>query len=86
MGQRDAFTSQDIVKVNKMYKCPNDSILEGKPPVNAHNNIDALIGHAATSETNIKPSTTSRPNRPFLQAVGNLAFQAGQALLNQRPY
>lgn len=85
MGQRDAFTSQDIIKLNKMYKCPKGSILEGNPPVNAHNNIEALIGDAATTEHKIKTTTTPRPSRPFLQAVGNLALQAGQALLSQRP-
>lgn len=92
MGQRDAFTTQDIEKINKMYKCPNgSSVSEEKPPTNAHNNIEALIGDLDSNENNVKPSamtTTkptrpSRPNRPLLQLVGNLASQAGQALLSQ---
>lgn len=84
MGQRDAFSSQDITKLNKMYKCPTESYVDGsvsKPPLNAHNNINELIDEdesstaaaAAAGATTKKPTpSTSRPNRPFLNLVGNL--------------
>ncbi|XP_031620738.1 zinc metalloproteinase nas-4-like isoform X2 [Contarinia nasturtii] len=51
MGQRDAFSAQDVQKINKMYKCPANGNGEEKPPMNSHNNIDELIGETETTDT-----------------------------------
>lgn len=75
MGQREAFTSQDVDKINKMYKCLDGAVEEEKPTLNAHNNVAALIGDLESTTTSTsKPSAhaPSRPNRPFLHLVGNL--------------
>lgn len=79
MGQRDAFSSDDVLKINKMYKCPDTSGSEPKPPLNSHNNINELIDEEeltsapSPATTTKKPSgATSRPNRPLLNLFGNL--------------
>lgn len=85
MGQRDAFSTQDVTKINQMYKCPNAGapvITEPKPPMNAHNNINELVGESeetTTTQTSVstgRPSAPQRPNRPFLNLVGNLISNA----------
>lgn len=84
MGQRDAFSSFDIEKVNKMYKCSDvdSSSEEVKPSSNGHNNINELIGEGNKPSDSSKPSPSesatrpSRPNRPFLNLVGSLISQA----------
>lgn len=83
MGQRDAFSSQDIQKVNKMYKCSDVGVDvdEIKPPMNSHNNINELIDEsietASTAETTTtKPASgPNRPNRPLLNLFGSLVNQ-----------
>lgn len=86
MGQRDAFSAQDVTKVNKMYKCgditptPVEASSEPsvKPQLNAHNNVMELIG---PEEEDNKPTMTtkrpSRPNRPLLSILGSF-IGAGQ--------
>lgn len=84
MGQRDAFSTQDVTKINQMYKCPNVGapVTEAKPPMNSHNNINELIGETeeittTTIQTSTgRPSAPQRPNRPFLNLVGNLISNA----------
>lgn len=56
MGQRDNFATKDIEKINKMYKCPEGQAAEEKPPLNAHNNINALIG---STDATTEPSPTT---------------------------
>lgn len=56
MGQRDNFATKDVDKINKMYKCPNGQVEEEKPPLNVHNNINALIG---STDTTTEPSPTT---------------------------
>lgn len=81
MGQRDAFSAQDIQKINKMYKCSNiENVDEEKAPLNAHNNIDELIGEIENEITTTtgRPSSPNptRPNRPLLNLFGSLISQA----------
>lgn len=90
MGQRDAFSMADVAKINQMYKCSNvdaTTTVEPKPPMNAHNNINELVGEIdettpipPSSPTTGRPSAPNRPNRPFLNILGNLI---GNALANQ---
>lgn len=86
MGQRDAFSPEDVEKVNRMYKCPNvgDNVDEIKPPMNSHNNINELIGEseeatvaaATTGNPPASPNRPNRPNRPLLNLFGSLISQA----------
>lgn len=84
MGQRDAFSTPDVQKLNKMYKCPSVGIEEARPPLNAHNNIDELIGDIDEEITTMIPSTTTGrlpvpqrpPNRPLLNILGGLISNA----------
>lgn len=88
MGQRDAFSTPDVTKINQMYRCPNGgqpSIAEAKPPMTAHNNINELIGENEETTTQTAPISLStgrpnRPNRPLLNILGNLI---GNAIANQ---
>lgn len=59
MGQRDAFSSQDVEKINKMYKCADGEVEEEKPPLNAHNNINALIDNTDKTEETSPSSGSS---------------------------
>ncbi|XP_055324074.1 hatching enzyme 1.2 isoform X2 [Sitodiplosis mosellana] len=63
MGQRDAFSSADVAKINQMYKCSNVDapIVEPKPPMNAHNNINELVGE--TDGTTTAPTSVSTANQ-----------------------
>lgn len=84
MGQREAFSSQDVEKINYMYKCDNGQVNEEKPPLNAHNNINALIDNTDTTESQSPSSSSSpssghgasRPSRPLLHLVGQMINQA----------
>lgn len=80
MGQRDAFSSQDIQKVNKMYKCSGTNVNTDaiKPPMNSHNNINELIDESEETmeeTTTARPNRPNRPDRPFLSLVGSLVNQ-----------
>lgn len=90
MGQRDAFSSQDIQKLNKMYKCNGAGfgVNEIKPPMTSHNNINELIneseetGSTAVSTTTKPATAANRPNRPLLNLFGSLV---NQVLSQARP-
>lgn len=80
MGQRDAFSTHDVQKLNKMYKCSDiENVDEVKPTMNAHNNIDELIGDVESTTLTTgrpKPPNPTRPNRPLLNLFGSLINQA----------
>lgn len=77
MGQRDAFSSLDVQKVNKMYKCPDDNILDTHHPYGSiTNNGDGdedSTNEPTPASTDNKPT---RPNRPLLNLIGSVLGQA----------
>lgn len=79
MGQRDNFATKDVEKINKMYKCPNGQVEEEKPPLNAHNNINALMGNTDTT-TGPSPTTSSQGSStsPSSSSSSSSAPSSGQ--------
>lgn len=68
MGQRTAFSSGDVAKLNAMYKCNKDKpSTAAAPPSNGTPVASAVASIIASAS---KPNQ-NRPNRPFFNLVGS---------------
>lgn len=67
MGQRTAFSSGDVTKLNAMYKCN-----QANPTVGASNVPEKPVASAiASAIATITKPVQHRPNRPILNLVGS---------------
>lgn len=82
MGQRDDFSTNDIDKINKMYKCSEGQVEEEKPSLNAHNNINALIDKTDTTEV---PSPTPSLGSSSSSSTTSALPSSGQGQGPSRP-
>lgn len=76
MGQRDMFTSSDVEKLNKMYKCGNIPFEETTDSSEVDDKIDITEGTTNRPSGGSGSGNGSGNNFPVLNFLGNLVGAA----------